>query len=389
MHWISSPNVRLVQAQFYILNKETIQSKILADLHGFLSQNGHSRRPFLSCQVVFIETNAPCLLPLILPAVPIYINRFIKLNNHQTQQIEFSNSSFLKKPTMAARYNLRSISLPSRSHPTTLRIEEQLSKLNPLENSSPSTSKSISNGLLGLDDLYSSMDELLHLASTKQLLSSRQNRERVDELVDGFIKILDTCSRTRDMILQIQEQAQALQSALRRRKGDSSIRNAIANYTHLRKKTKKEAMKLISSTKQMDEKIGSTHLMNRDLHLYAVIRALKQSCFVTISIFTSLLSFMAIQSSKSKPNRWQLVTKVLRRRGSIACEEIDQINDEFGDVDAALSTIGDGVDAGKLQSARRSLEGLEIAMDGFENGLKGIFRQMIRTRASLLNLISQ
>lgn len=290
---------------------------------------------------------------------------------------------------MAARYQLRSISLPSRSHPTTLRIEEQLSKLKPLENSSPSTSKSICNGLLRLDDLYASMDELLQMASTKQLLSRHQNRKWVDELVDGFMKLLDTCGKTRDMILQIQEQAQALQSALRRRKGDSSIRNAIANYTHLRKKTKKEALKLISSTKQMNEKIGSTHLMNQDLHLYAVIRALKESCFVTISIFTSLLAFIAIQSAKWKPNRWALVSKVLMRKGAIAFEEHDQIGDELGDVDAALGALGEGVDGDKLQSARRNLEGLEIAMEGFENGLNGIFRQMIRARACLLNLISQ
>ncbi|XP_023552100.1 uncharacterized protein LOC111809869 [Cucurbita pepo subsp. pepo] len=290
---------------------------------------------------------------------------------------------------MAARYHLRSISLPSRSHPTTLRIEEQLSKLKALESSSPSTSKSICNGLQGLDDLYACMDELLHMASTKQVLSSHQNRELVDELVEGFIKLLDTCGKTRDMILQIQEQAQALQSALRRRKGDLSIRNAIANYTNLRKKMKKEALKLISSTKQMDEKIGSSHLMNQDLHLYAVNRALKESCFFTISIFASLLSFVAIQSVKSKPNRWALVSKVLMRRGAIASEENNQISNELDDVDAAIDTLGNGVDADNLQSARRSLEGLEMGMEGFENGLKGIFRQMIRARACLLNLISQ
>lgn len=227
------------------------------------------------------------------------------------------------------------------------------------------------------------------MASTKQVLSSHQNRELVDELVEGFIKLLDTCGKTRDMILQIQEQAQALQSALRRRKGDLSIRNAIANYTNLRKKMKKEALKLISSTKQMDEKIGSSHLMNQDLHLYAVNRALKESCFFTISIFASLLSFVAIQSVKSKPNRWALVSKVLMRRGAIASEENNQISNELDDVDAAIDTLGNGVDADNLQSARRSLEGLEMGMEGFENGLKGIFRQMIRARACLLNLISQ
>lgn len=286
---------------------------------------------------------------------------------------------------MAARYHLRSISLPSRSHPTTLRIEEQLSKLKAWENSSPSTSKSIRDGLLGLDDLYASMDALLHMASTKQLLSSHQNRKWVDGLVDGFMKLLDICSKTRDLILQIQEQAQALQSALRRRKGDSSIRNAIANYTHLRKKTKKEALKLMSSAKQTDDRIGSIH---GDLHLYAVVRALKDSSFVTVSIFGSVLSLMAIESPKSKPSRWQLVSKVVMRRGAVASEENEEMGNEFGDVDAALGAVGDGVEAEKLQSARRSLEGLEIAMEGFENGLEGIFREMIRARACLLNLIS-
>lgn len=128
-----------------------------------------------------------------------YLSRFLE-QEKDTPAGHFPASKLHSlKPTLAVSSllssHLRSISLPSRSHPTTLRIEEQLSKLKALENSSPSTSKSICHGLQGLDDLYACMDELLHMASTKQVLSSHQNREWVDELVEGFIKLLDTWER--------------------------------------------------------------------------------------------------------------------------------------------------------------------------------------------------
>lgn len=59
------------------------------------------------------------------------------------------------------------------------------------------------------------------------------------------IKLIDICGILRDLMLQTNEHARTLQSALRRRKGDSSIETSITSYNCLRKKMKKDVKKLI------------------------------------------------------------------------------------------------------------------------------------------------
>ncbi|EEF40669.1 hypothetical protein RCOM_0872170 [Ricinus communis] len=128
---------------------------------------------------------------------------------------------------MANRCHVRSISLPSRSHPATIRIEEELSKLKPLEASSASTLSSLCFDLSGVDGLYHCVNDLLHLASTQQVLSRHQSQKCLNQLIDWSVRLIDACSITRDAMLQFKEQVQALQSALRRRKGDLSIQENI------------------------------------------------------------------------------------------------------------------------------------------------------------------
>ncbi|WRX08003.1 Protein BPS1 [Theobroma cacao] len=106
---------------------------------------------------------------------------------------------------MAAKYHVRSISLPSRSHPTTLRIEDELNRLKTWEASPLSTSESICAGLSGLEDLYQCMDDLLNLASTQQVLSQHQHEKCIDELLDGSVRLLDICSIARDYMFQLKE----------------------------------------------------------------------------------------------------------------------------------------------------------------------------------------
>lgn len=130
---------------------------------------------------------------------------------------------------MASKYHARSISLPSRSHPSTLKVEEELRKIKTWESSS--SSSSVCGALLGLHDLYDSIDELLKMGSTQQVLSCPQHKELVDELLDGSMKLLDVCSLAKDMTLETQQHVGALHSAVRRRKGDSNIKTTIAAYT--------------------------------------------------------------------------------------------------------------------------------------------------------------
>ncbi|KAM1062498.1 hypothetical protein ACFX2I_026818 [Malus domestica] len=271
---------------------------------------------------------------------------------------------------MAAKHHvIRSISLPSRSHPTTLRVEEELNRLQ-TSSSCDSTLDSICKSLCGLDELYECVDDLLQMASTQQLLSQHQQKKCMDESLDGsLMRLLDICGITRDAISTIKEHVRDLQSALRRNKMN------------------KDAKKLITSLKQVDNKITTSPLLEQDHHLTAVIRVLREVCVKNMSIFQSLLVFLAVPVSKS--NKWSLVPKFMRK-GVITCEDQKEyINGhEFDGVDAALYNLCKSSTA-TFECANKRSEALEVTIEGLENGLESVFRCMIITRASLLNIISQ
>ncbi|XP_024457628.2 uncharacterized protein LOC112327627 [Populus trichocarpa] len=283
---------------------------------------------------------------------------------------------------MSGKYRVRSVSLPSRSHPTTLTVEEELNKLKAWQ--ALSTSGSICNGLLGVEDLYKYVDEFLNLASTQEVLSRHENGKCHNELLDGSVRLLDVCSIARDTMLRFKEQIQALQSALRRRKGDSSIESSVATFTCFRKKMKKDAKKLIASLKQMDNKLGASSLLDQDQHLSAVIKVIREVNVINCSIFQSLLLFMST-SSKPKQSRWSLVSKLMHK-GVIACEEKQENVNEIETVDAALSEVSDSE---KVKIAQKRLEALEMSIDDLGNCLERLSRPLIKSRASLLNIISQ
>ena len=249
---------------------------------------------------------------------------------------------------------------------------------------------SICKSLCGLEELYECVDDLLQMTSTQQLLSQHQQKKCMDKLLDGsLMRLLDICGITRDAISTIKEHVRDLQSALRRRKGDSSLESSISKYTCFRKKMNKDAKKLITSLKQVDNKITTSPLLEQAHHLTAVIRVLREVCVKNMSIFRSLLVFLAVPVSKPKSNKWSLGPKFMHK-GVIACEDQKEyINGhEFDGVDAALYNLCKSSTA-TFECANKRLEALEVTIEGLENGLESIFRRMIKTRASLLNIISQ
>ncbi|KAK7360281.1 hypothetical protein VNO77_02264 [Canavalia gladiata] len=290
---------------------------------------------------------------------------------------------------MASKYHVRSISLPSRSHPSTIRVEEELSKLKTWEGTSTSTSGSIDNGLSLLEDLYICLDDLLNMASTQKVISHHRGEKCIEEVLDGSVRILDICGITRDTMFQIKENVQALHSALRRRKGDSSVETSVAEYKLFIKKTKKNANKLITSLKHMDNKFGVSPLLDLDHHLGAVIRVLRDVILMNLSVFQIILSFLTMSSLNSKATKWLLVAKLMHK-GVKPCEDASENVNELQCVEASLNTLlNEGTNDEKMQVAHERLEALENIIESVENGLESVFRRLIKTRASLLNIISQ
>ncbi|KAK7253006.1 hypothetical protein RIF29_37370 [Crotalaria pallida] len=285
---------------------------------------------------------------------------------------------------MANKYHVRSNSFPSASHPTTVRVEEQLRNLKTCE-ATTSTSDSLGTSLCFLQDLYICLDDLLNLSSTKKLISYHRGEKCVEEILDGSVRLLDICGITRDTMLQIKENVQALQSSLRRRKGDSSIERCVAEYNLLTKKVKKNAKKLITSLKQMDIKFGVSSLWDQDQDLAALIKVLREVIAMNMSVFQSLLSFLVIPSSKSKVS--MMVAKLMLK--GVQSSE-DENSNELKCVDAALNTLlSSCINVEKMQAAHEKLEDLENAIQNIENGLESVFRRLIKTRASLLNIMTQ
>jgi hypothetical protein len=304
----------------------------------------------------------------------------------------------MKRPTMAAAFspNVRSISLPPRSHPTTVRVEEELNKLKSWESSSSSSSKAetICVGLSLLSELYRRIEDLLNLPLTQQALSQDQHQKWVNELLEGSLRYLDACGNTRDSVLSMQETIRELQSALRRRKvGDSSVESVVSAYICSRRKMKKETAKSLASLKPMDGKFGDSGLMlDLDDHLLAVVRVLRETSLITISIFHALLLFLSMPVLKPKASRWSLVSKLVQK-GALARKEKQENVDELEGVDMALGNLlmqssSRDVEGQKIQSAQIRLDALDVSMEGLVKGLECLFRRLIQTRVFLLNIMS-
>jgi len=282
-------------------------------------------------------------------------------------------------------YHVRSNSFPSQSHPNSTRIEQEICKIKTWEATSTSTSDSIIIGLSYLEDLYISLEDLLNMSSTQKAIAHHQGEKFVEELLDGSVRILDICGITRDTILQIKENVQTLHSALRRRKGDSSIETSVAEYKFFTKKMKKNVTKLVTSLKHMESKFGASSLLNQDQDLVAVITVLREVIKMNLSIFQSILSFLVGSASKSKATKWLKVTKLMQKR--VSCEDNSDNLNELECVEASLRTLlREGSNVSK--DAHERFEALENAIEMIENGLESLFRRLVKTRVHLLNIIT-
>ncbi|KAK7258134.1 hypothetical protein RIF29_32614 [Crotalaria pallida] len=325
--------------------------------------------------------------------------------------VTFSSSS----KHYSSHYGIRSISLPTRSHPSTAKIEEELNKLKSWDweaSSSPTPSskvETISYALSGLADLYKCVEDLLKLPLTQQALLGlhHQNEKWVDdELLDCPVRFLDILGQTRDAIMSMKGGVRELQSALRRRKvGDLGMESHISSYWSLRRKMRKECTKSLLLLKQIDESFGAFTPLDLDHHLSSVVRVLREASLITTSIFQSLVVFLSPPIFKSRHNnsssyssKWAFVSRVMQK-GLLVCNNQQENINELEKVDLALSRMvmdnnnnnnnpSKDLEAEKIQAAHKELEAVVVVIEGLENGLDCLFKHLINTRVSFLNILS-
>ncbi|CAE5986939.1 unnamed protein product [Arabidopsis arenosa] len=285
--------------------------------------------------------------------------------------------------------HVRSISLPSRSHPSTAAIEESLEKFIITMNTSTMTSsESVYSGLSGLEDLYDCTEDLLKMGSTQRVLSfndEKKNKKKkmkgefMEEVLDGSLRLMDICNVSRDLMVETHEHVLGLQSCVRRRKDVD-----VSGYVGLRKNMRKEVKKLLGSLKNIN--VGLVMMRDHDcdqdgdIHFLAVIHAMRRVISMTVSVLKSFLEFL---SGRQNGNdiRSKLALVLMNKKFH---DHDKMVRNELESVDSAI--CGDSISYDDLHV---KLEEVEVWIGRFEKSLEGLFRGMIRTRALLLNIISQ
>ncbi|KAM1243660.1 hypothetical protein ACFX2G_035890 [Malus domestica] len=273
-------------------------------------------------------------------------------------------------------FHTRSNSFPSRPHPIAQQVGELLCRLRSSEATSTSSS-SISHKLNGLQDLQDCVDRLLQLPLNRQALAQEQNEKYTNELLDGSIRLLDVCAIAKDAVLQTKECILDLQSIIRRTRGGESgtLTSEVNKYLSSRKILNRAIQKALKNLKGIKNR-STLSSLNKDQETIDIVIKLRDVETVTIMVLESVLSFIC--GPKSKPSSWSLVSKMMHLK-KVACNEETEVN-EFAEVDATLKT--------SKFHPQNQLENLESCIQDHEERLEGLFRQLIKTRVSFLNILN-
>ncbi|KAG8364444.1 hypothetical protein BUALT_Bualt19G0129500 [Buddleja alternifolia] len=273
----------------------------------------------------------------------------------------------------------RSISLPSRSHPLIPQFNEHLHRVKACDSTTPSSSlSSITRKLNNLDDVYNCVDDLLALPHTQQVFTKESQEKWVEETLDGYLRVVDACSTAKDIVSHGKQYVLDLLSALRRRRDSDDLCTLLASRK-MAKKMIQKSLRNISSFKNKPTILA----LEKDHETIAIISMLKEAESTTLEVIEEL--FLSISGTKG-PTGWSLVSRLMSSR--------KVSGQEFEEMDAALckllsfkiSKSGIGMHIDYLQHLLRETESsIEIV----EETLQRLFKRLIKTRVSLLNMHSQ
>lgn len=216
-----------------------------------------------------------------------------------------------------------------------------------------------------LRELHNFANDLLHSPITKRALVHHQQEKYVHEVSEASLGMLDVCGTTKDVLLLVKDHLHELQSTFRRISlGETAVENKFAAYCTHRKKLKKEMLSCLRLLKGM-----KTNCISQidDHNLVVVVNVLREVRVTTICIVESLMSLMSMPNPICKSNRGSFRSKFMRVNSLSLWENCDTTMFEFGN---------------------KRLEAVEIVMEDLEVELECIFRRLICTRVSLLNILT-
>ena len=282
-----------------------------------------------------------------------------------------------------SHFHVRSNSLPSRPHPLILQCNEHLDRLRS-SNETSSSSSSLSHKLGGLQDLHECVEKLFQLPLSQEALNHEFQENRVDELLNGSLRLLDVCTAAKDSLLHTKECMRELQSIMRRRKGgEVELKAEIKKFLTSRKVVKKAISKALANLKGTRKNCNISSA-NKDNQLVSLLESVE---VITLSTFQSLLQLIS-GTTQSKSNSWSLVSKLMQTK-KVGCSQLAD-ESEFAQLDEELQScmFAQTSKFENTNNLQTQLEKVESLTQDLEEGLEFLFRRLIKTRVALLNILN-
>ncbi|KAL7082901.1 hypothetical protein ACP275_14G130000 [Erythranthe tilingii] len=263
----------------------------------------------------------------------------------------------------------RSLSLPCKSDPSISQFNEKLSTVVRDSEASFSSFSSLNNRLNNLKNLYTETDDLLMSPHIQQECEEKW----VDQILDGYISLLDVCATVKDLVSNTKQDLQELLSSLRRSK-DSA--NGVRCYLSSRRKSKKIIQKCLKDLRSNFTSI----INNASSETTGVASTLKETELAAVTVFESLLSYLNGAKIQAKRSGWSIVSKMMQSKKVVSEDEGANVN-EFEKIDGC-------VESERVEEITTHLKGMDSSIQSLEEELESLFRQLIRSRVSLLNILN-
>ncbi|CAA0828708.1 Arabidopsis protein of unknown function (DUF241 [Striga hermonthica] len=280
--------------------------------------------------------------------------------------------------------------MPSRSYPLishefNLHLHTLNSENEPTTTSSSSSLSSIAKKLHNLESLYDCVDNLLLLPHTNQIFTRQRHEKWVEQILDGYLGLVDACATAKDFISQSKEYISNLLSVLRRKRGSEDLTEFISSRKTIKKQIQKSLRKIESYKKNSSVlKTGE-----KDQETIAIISVLREAESITLDLIEELLSSVSRSKDGLRISKWSLVSKVMGSR-KVLCHEHKSSMLEFEDLDAWLSRFVSKCETGsKIEELKQQLREMELVITVIEEKLECLFKRLIKSRVSLLNMQSQ
>lgn len=221
----------------------------------------------------------------------------------------------------------------------------------------------------GLRELHDCANYLLdHCPKTRESLSQQGQEKWTEQVSEASLRMLDICNVSKDVMTLVKHSLQDLQLTLRGNES-SDVNEKIAAYNRYKNKLKKETLKCLNCLKSMKGSSGGRGrvAMQIEQNLLFVAEVLKEVRRVVVMMVESLFSLGCIPWLEKRSSKGSL-SSIFTIRSSYW---LDDVWDETA-----------------VQSATTRLEAAEIAVEELEIELESIFRRLIHTRVSLLNILT-